>query len=47
MKEKKYCKKCGIALVDTIFKKEYYSFEDGDYCPKCAKIKVERARGEK
>jgi hypothetical protein len=47
MREQKYCKSCGIALSEGLlgFFPQYYKFEDGDYCQKCAKIRVEKARG--
>lgn len=46
MKFQKFCKQCGILLSERWLglQKFYYTFEDGDYCPKCAKNKVERAR---
>ena len=46
MRETKYCKKCGIQLDEGFlgFNPKYYKFEDGEYCSKCAKTKVEKAR---
>ena len=43
-----FCKLCGIKInrgsILGIGKSQFYEFEDGVYCDKCAKIKVERDR---
>ncbi len=43
-----FCKKCGIeiqkGLLLGIGGQKSYRFEDGTYCEKCAKAKVETAR---
>ena len=45
LREPKFCKQCGIQLTESWFGvKQYFSFADGDYCPKCAKMKVDKAR---
>lgn len=46
MKLPKFCVKCGIKLSEGLLglSPQYFTFEDGNYCPKCAKIKVEEAR---
>ena len=39
---KVYCKGCGLGMNPMPFVGEkVYEFEDGTYCEKCAKIKVE------
>ena len=46
---KDYCKKCGIAINTGGmfgFGRNCFEFEDGNYCFKCAKAKVEKARSE-
>lgn len=46
MRIQKFCKGCGILLAEGFFglSKQYFTFEDGEYCAKCAKVKVEKAR---
>ena len=46
-----FCKKCGqklaIGLASMFAQHKAVEFEDGFYCEKCAKIKVEEARNKK
>jgi len=44
MREKKFCKCCGIRLKENFFSKKYYEFEDGNYCEPCARLRVKRSR---
>ena len=48
--EAEYCKGCGQKLPNKILGmitgQKAYAFEDGFYCEKCAKIKIERDREE-
>lgn len=48
MREEVYCELCE-KLVDTtpFIGEKYHKFKDGVYCGKCAKIRVEKNRGEK
>ena len=48
MKELKFCKNCHILLSEGFlgFKPQYYTFEDGFYCIKCARTKVDKSRRE-
>jgi hypothetical protein len=43
-----FCKNCGIKIDKPLLGffggMKYYQFEDGIYCEKCAKIKVDNAR---
>ena len=42
---KEYCKGCGLLINAIPFVGDTcYRFEDGVYCEKCAKIKVEKSR---
>ena len=42
---KVYCKGCGISILSVPFVGDkYYEFEDGIYCEKCAKIRVDKNR---
>lgn len=50
--EKKFCKKCGQRLYDSSFMglvkgTPKYEFDDGYYCEKCGKARVEKTRAEK
>lgn len=47
MEDKIFCKKCKQRIYrGSLLKKgtPSYEFEDGFYCEKCAKIKIEEAR---
>jgi len=45
---KRYCQNCKIALREKALglftQDEIWEFEDGFYCDKCAKVKMEKAR---
>lgn len=44
----KFCKKCGQKLPSTAMNffslNKSHEFEDGDYCDKCSKMRVEESR---
>ena len=48
MREPIFCQNCKIRLSEGLIlglgKSKFYEFSDGNYCEKCAKIKVERSR---
>ena len=51
MSQERYCKLCKMKLpsgiLSIISKQKVYSFEDGDYCEKCAKIIIDERRNKK
>lgn len=50
MGESKFCKGCGnklnilTGILGAMTKKNYFEFDDGFYCEKCAKIRVAKRR---
>lgn len=50
--EKNFCRGCGKRIsgspkfMNLINKEKIYEFEEGMYCEKCAKVKVDRRRRE-
>lgn len=40
-----FCKGCGLKIKRSLFGgTKAYEFEDGSYCEKCARAKVDKAR---